>query len=247
MNADLIFDLGFHNGSDARFYLGKGFRVVALEANPKLVEDGQREFQKEIDSGQLIIVNRALTARSDSGPVSFFVNDEKDDWSSTSKKWAEKGGHSVQQITVQSTTIGGMIEEYGQPYYIKCDIEGEDRTFIQQIAKVDAKPKFLSVEGGGAFYINTLKAAGYSKFQIVNQLLHFKKSSPQPAREGEFFATKFTNVMSGLFGRELPENRWWSGDMTIDVIEKFKQLRTIDPEIAPGWIDLHAMLDDDAP
>ena len=32
---DLIFDVGLHRGEDTEFYLKKGFRVVAFEANPR--------------------------------------------------------------------------------------------------------------------------------------------------------------------------------------------------------------------
>ncbi len=35
---DLIFDLGLHEGGDPRFYLDKGFRVVAVEANPQFCD-----------------------------------------------------------------------------------------------------------------------------------------------------------------------------------------------------------------
>lgn len=244
MENDLIFDLGFHNGSDTRFYLGKGFRVMALEANPKLVEKGEQEFKAEIEAGRLVIVNRALSAHAEASSISFFVNDEKDDWSSTNAEWAAKGGHSVREIKVQSITLDGLIEQHGHPYYIKCDIEGEDKSFIQQVTRSDKKPKYLSVEGGGPFYINSLSSAGYSNFQIVNQFLHFKKASPEPALEGTFFATRFTAVMSGLFGKELPAERWNSGPVTLDLLDRFKQLRALDPELAPGWIDLHARLDD---
>ena len=34
---NLIFDIGMHIGQDTEFYLKKGFCVVAVEANPKLV------------------------------------------------------------------------------------------------------------------------------------------------------------------------------------------------------------------
>ncbi len=244
MDRNLIFDLGFHNGSDARFYLGKGFRVIALEANPDLAEKGAQDFQKEVASGQLTIVNRAISAQAGAGPVAFFVNDEKDDWSSTRKDWAEKGGHAARQIMVESITLDGMTEEFGHPYYVKCDIEGEDRTFIDQVAQAGRKPRFLSVEGGGPYYLRRLTDAGYTKFQIVNQILHFTKRCPEPSREGKYFQTRFTNVMSGLFGEELPQDRWWSAEKTNDVLEKFKQLRAIDREMAPGWVDLHAMRED---
>ena len=32
----LIFDIGCHLGEDSEFYLRKGFKVVAVEANPEL-------------------------------------------------------------------------------------------------------------------------------------------------------------------------------------------------------------------
>ena len=32
----LIFDFGVHLGKDSLFYLQKGFRVIGIEANPKL-------------------------------------------------------------------------------------------------------------------------------------------------------------------------------------------------------------------
>ena len=35
---DLIFDIGMHKGEDAEFYLRKGFRVVAFEADADLVQ-----------------------------------------------------------------------------------------------------------------------------------------------------------------------------------------------------------------
>ena len=33
---NLIFDVGLHTGQDTAFYLKKGFRVIAIEANPLL-------------------------------------------------------------------------------------------------------------------------------------------------------------------------------------------------------------------
>ena len=34
----LIFDIGMYDGSDTRYYLNEGFRVLAIEANPILVK-----------------------------------------------------------------------------------------------------------------------------------------------------------------------------------------------------------------
>ena len=38
MQKDLIYDIGMHNGENTEYYLKRGFRVIAVEANP--TEDG---------------------------------------------------------------------------------------------------------------------------------------------------------------------------------------------------------------
>jgi len=52
----LIFDIGMYDGSDTRYYLNEGFRVLAIEANPVLVQRARELlFQDEIKSGRLKI------------------------------------------------------------------------------------------------------------------------------------------------------------------------------------------------
>ncbi len=46
--ANLIYDLGSHNGQDSEFYLKKGFIVVAVEANPTLCDGLKLRFSREI-------------------------------------------------------------------------------------------------------------------------------------------------------------------------------------------------------
>jgi hypothetical protein len=58
---DLIMDVGMHDGTDTAFYLAKGFKVVAVEANPDLVAAGRARFAREIDEGRLTIVGAAIT------------------------------------------------------------------------------------------------------------------------------------------------------------------------------------------
>ena len=38
---NLIFDIGMHTGEDTRFYLNIGYDVIAIEANPFLVEEAK--------------------------------------------------------------------------------------------------------------------------------------------------------------------------------------------------------------
>ena len=44
----LIFDIGFNNGDDTAHYLTRGFEVLAVEANPELVEAGRKRFADAI-------------------------------------------------------------------------------------------------------------------------------------------------------------------------------------------------------
>jgi FkbM family methyltransferase len=40
----LIYDVGAHKGEDTKFYLAKGFSVVAIEASPELCDQLQHKF-----------------------------------------------------------------------------------------------------------------------------------------------------------------------------------------------------------
>ena len=63
----LIFDVGMYDGADTSYYLECGHRVVAIEANPSLVERATRRFSAHIESGQLVCLNAAISP--DGGPV----------------------------------------------------------------------------------------------------------------------------------------------------------------------------------
>jgi hypothetical protein len=50
MTADLLYDVGMNNGDDTAYYLYKGFRVVAVEADPVLVEAARERFAEPSSS-----------------------------------------------------------------------------------------------------------------------------------------------------------------------------------------------------
>ena len=56
----VIYDIGMHAGRDTEFYLKKGFKVIAVEANPILVEKAKAKFKDEINAGRLVIVDKAI-------------------------------------------------------------------------------------------------------------------------------------------------------------------------------------------
>src|SRR5262249_4472552 len=157
-----------------------------------------------IDHGQLVIVERALAEGSD-GRVPFFVRTDKNGWSSLFRAVAERDGIASTKIDIETVTIADLIRAYGVPYFLKCDLEGAETLVLRQIAQEPVKPKFVAVEAEtrGDHGIDLLAAAGYVRFQIINQghLRLFR--TPNPPREGLFVDQQFHGKMSGLFGEEL--------------------------------------------
>src|SRR5437870_2159547 len=88
--ANLIIDVGMHNGDDTAYYLHEGFNVLAIEANPQLCEKGARRFRQAISQGRLTILNCAIHKRK--GQLPFFINEEHTEWSSFDKSIACRDG-----------------------------------------------------------------------------------------------------------------------------------------------------------
>jgi predicted RNA methylase len=41
---DLVYDVGLHNGDDTAFYLHQGFRVIAIDADPRAAAAAKQRF-----------------------------------------------------------------------------------------------------------------------------------------------------------------------------------------------------------
>ena len=185
MNDLLIFDIGMSTGQDTAYYLHRGFKVVAVEANPLLAAQVAARYPAEIDSGRLIIENVAISETS--GSADFWICDDKPDWSSFDRACASRRGYRHHAIQVQCATLPGLIRKHGQPHYIKIDIEGHDRICITQLSPADAPP-FLSVEtyGCNAESVADLLALGYTKFKISDQVC-FRPVEDPPLLSHTFF------------------------------------------------------------
>jgi FkbM family methyltransferase len=120
-----IFYIGAHNGDDTEFYLGKGFDVVAVEANPHLVRVLAERFPAAIKEKRLAVVERAIV-RGPEKEIPFYINVEKDDWSSVRQSWAVKDGMAVETVRVRTVRLDELFRKFGVPHFLKVDIEGGD-------------------------------------------------------------------------------------------------------------------------
>ncbi len=258
---NLIFDFGFYDGSDSRFYLEKGFRVVAVEADLRAVENAREAFSKEIGTGALTLLPKAIWSVAGE-TIPFYLNPgEGSSWHSVFQDAAERDGETSIVQEVETTTVPELFDTFGVPRYLKCDIEGADEIVADQIRKDGRLPLFASTEFYDRSAIEQLRDAGYDRFQLVNQghLSRFK--SPRPPREGLFCDTVFGGEHSGLFGLELPTEGWVDVQTCIRRFEKWKTMKEnygIVPRIykhigrltgrgwldCKGWMDVHATTSD---
>ena len=234
-----IFDIGMHKGFDTLYYARKGFRVVGVEAVPSLYNEAMKLNSDFVKSGQVVAYQRALHAASGEH-VDFFVNPKKDDWGSLSKAVAERGVAVADVITVGTMTLHDLLRDHGVPYYIKCDIEGGDIIFLEQMLASTARPEFVSVELQTEENLAVLAASKYDRFQIVNQYNHPFMEKPTSTREGLLVDMPISHIMSGPFGRDLPGQKWRSLAETMRAFQAWHEFERLCPGATVGWIDVHA-------
>jgi len=220
---DLIYDVGMHKGEDTAFYLRKGFRVIAFEANPELVSFCKLRLKSFIAQGQLEIVEGAIvdmdTIEVGQKKIRFYKNDQDSVWGTVCADWAERNsrlGTTNSVVEVDVINCVDAMQENGVPHFLKIDIEGADMVCLKALRHFQERPDYVSIESDKTSYANikheidTLVSLGYDSFQAVEQsAIHLSQSPPNPSREGQYVAQRFEFGCSGLFGSEL-NDEWKS-------------------------------------
>ena len=167
MNPNLVYDVGMSGGEDTAYYLHRGFRVVAVEANPRLAEAARRRFSRHVGSGRLTIVDAAIAERE--GVQPFWISETRPGWSSLHRASAARGGPHY-AIEVQCVTLATLFERHGVPYYFKADVEGQEPLCIEALA-LPEPPAYVSVEAGPGVVecLPRLHALGYTSFKCISQ------------------------------------------------------------------------------
>jgi len=242
-NQKIIYDIGANNGDDTAFYLAKGFKTIAVEANPKLCVDIEDKFSAAIGSGELVVENVGVAENSSTLP--FYVN-SFDSWSSFHKASKAANTNNYDVVSVETQPLSEIVEKHGTPHYIKLDIEGFELKAVSTLNSLEEQAPFLSFEINEDWkeILQTMKKLGYKKFQIVRQGPDMLPPCPRPAREGKDVEINFNNHMSGPFGQDLPPENWIQfSDIFTAVEDVFAQRKeNVDRGDRPGWHDIHCAL-----
>lgn len=237
----LIVDVGANNGDDSDFYLRKGFRVFAIEADPDLVCDLRDRFAHQIGQGRYLVENAAITDQRE--PVVFYKN-EFSEWSSTKDNTKATQANTFRTIEVPGDTLGHLLAPFLAIRYIKIDIEGCELEGIASLGDLASRVNYISFEINSDWQkvMAQLSEYGFGRFQLVRQGRDHLPRPPHPPREGGYVDTVFKNSMSGTFGEELP-GEWIEHDEMVKAVWRcFKERRERVAQGQPsGWHDIHAM------
>ncbi|MER5750209.1 FkbM family methyltransferase [Streptomyces sp. NPDC002088] len=231
---NLVFDIGMKDGEDSALYLAKGFHVVAFEADPVLIQQAHRRFEKEIRSGRLHLVEGAIVPESwpaaPDGKVRFYRNPGNSDWGTVLEEWTLRnqvlGFSRIEEVEVDAVDLAAQIRKFGVPHYMKIDIEGVDLDCLNTLAQFDQRPEYVSIESEKRSFaaleeeLEALSKLGYQSFKAVQQGSVHRQHEPLPAREGEYSGYTIRLGSSGLFGRDLP-GTWKTRD---EVLRQYRRI-----------------------
>ena len=165
---DLVYDVGMNNGDDTAYYLWRGFRVLAIEANPNLVPNAAMRFAREIRTGRLMILNVGIAAEEN--VLSFWICEPDSRLSSFDRRLASLDGSCPHhEIRVPCRRFRSLLEQFGVPLYVKVDIQGSDALCVKNLDPQQL-PKFISVSD--VSLLDLLHKRGFKYFKCITQT-HF--------------------------------------------------------------------------
>jgi FkbM family methyltransferase len=229
----LVYDVGMFNGDDTAYYLEKGFRVVGIEANPRLIPQLTKRFRAEIEQNRLVIENVAVTETE--GEVELFVASGDKPQSSLTRRVLDLHKVPATSTRVRGVTLSSLIQRHGAPMFVKIDVENSDLIALRDLAKHGIKPPDISVEAHHIAVILQLYNMGYARYRFINgKTIPARFANTQVRRlDGTTIPLKFTLHSSGPFGEDFDEP-WLNLEQAMAVWSCRQTL------LGQGWYDVHA-------
>lgn len=225
----LAYDVGMNNGDDARYYLAKGYDVVAIEANPALCSEAGAKLKEFVDSGKLRILNVAV-ADAD-GTLEFHIDVQEHVRSSLKPQ----KGRETRAVVVGARKLSDIIREHGAPDFLKIDVEHADQVSLQDMIASGIKPPLISAEAHSFEILLLLWQMGYKEFRLLNgRTVHLEfRNAPVRATDGSTIKYSFPKHSSGPFGDDLATPWRNIQDVSAEWLHRFALF-------GRGWFDVHA-------
>lgn len=184
----LVIDVGANIGVHTKVflsYIGEKGKVIAVEPELKNAEILQSRFSKELKSGHLVLIEKAVTNMSGD----YFLHIDS----------CNPGGHKIASdgIPVKGITIDQIVQQANMPpSLIKIDVEGYEESVLlgaketimnyRPVIFMEVHPELLSYYGTD--YVNLLENLenhGYKFFLFEGKGKIFNVSIEQIGRESK--------------------------------------------------------------
>jgi len=223
----VIYDFGMNNGDDVAYYLKKDVRIVGVEANKALCDQVCRRFPEEIAAGRLTVLNVALSDRESAEPLTFYIHKTNHVLSQLPRP---EDPSQFDAVDVPCRTPASIVSEFGEPLYIKIDVEHFDGPVLRNLFQAGIFPPEISAEAHSVEVFALMVANGYNSFSLVDGATVSTKygSTTIETLKGPQ-AYSFPYHSAGPFGADIRE-RWDDADTFLHTLS-FSRL---------GWKDIHA-------
>ncbi|MDE3046293.1 MAG: FkbM family methyltransferase [Verrucomicrobiota bacterium] len=207
----LIFDVGAHLGDKTDLYLKlRPKKIVCLEPQPECAESLRHRFAR-YESVTIL----QMGCSDHIGEVPFFINSGATTLSTASPEWTilerfqawESWRTWDKRITISTTTLDALIDQYGIPDFCKIDVEGYELTVLKGLTRAipylsfEFLPEYLETKTKpcldhlyalgyrhfNACFYNTEKMV-YSKWMDKDVLFEKLKAHPDPELCGDIYA-----------------------------------------------------------
>jgi FkbM family methyltransferase len=226
----IIYDFGSNNGDDIPYYLKKADVVVAVEANPLLCREIESRFPSEIANGELFVENCVLTIDDTVNEVHFYISKRNHVWSQFPRP-DDSVIDDFAKILLPSKSVLSLVAKYGQPHYVKIDVEHYDQAILKALFLGNIRPPYISAESHSIEVFSILVGlGGYNAFKLVDgATVSTKYNSHQITVDKTLERYSFPQHSAGPFGEDVLGD-WLAAD-------KFFSLLAIE---GLGWKDIHA-------
>src|SRR5450755_1403866 len=132
---DLVFDIGANQGHKTDIFLRLGSRVIAVDpdqTNGRILRENF--LQNRLRKRPVTVVTKAVSDQS--GLETMWVDKPGSAKNTLNSKWVEtlqsdagRFGQTLEfqnKVEVETVTLDELIRLYGQPFYIKIDVEGHE-------------------------------------------------------------------------------------------------------------------------
>lgn len=136
---DLVFDIGANRGGMTYVFRKQlGCRVVAVEPLHHIAPDHVKEFAWQFKNDEDVVLIPLAVAPTER--VELQMPETPKHWivTSASARWREKSAHRhlykrVRKKVVEAITLDELIRLFGEPKFIKVDVEGFDAEAISTL------------------------------------------------------------------------------------------------------------------